>query len=102
MALGGAVPVPERLKQTHQSMDTVAMLRPVTKYAAEIDAVDASSEIMASAFRAAESGRPGAAFVSLPKDIMQAPAPGAILAPFNAAAARRRRFWRNSRRRWSD
>ena len=49
VALGGAVPVAERLKQTHQSMDTVAMLRPVTKYAAEIDAVDAISEMMASA-----------------------------------------------------
>ena len=30
VALGGAVPVAERLKQTHQSMDAVAMLRPVT------------------------------------------------------------------------
>jgi len=84
VALGGAVPVAERLKQTHQSMDTVAMLRPVTKYAAEIDAVDAIPEILASAFRAAESGRPGAAFISLPKDIMKASAPGAVLAPFVA------------------
>jgi acetolactate synthase I/II/III large subunit len=82
VALGGAVPVAERLQQTHQSMDAVAMLRPVTKYAAEIDAVDATSEIMASAFRAAESGRPGAAFVGLPKDVMKTAAPGAILAPF--------------------
>src|ERR1700759_3389079 len=30
VAMGGAVPVAERLKQTHQSMDTVAMFRPVT------------------------------------------------------------------------
>ncbi len=82
VALGGAVPVAQRLEQTHQSMDAVAMLRPVTKYAAEIDAVDAGSEIMASAFRAAESGRPGAAFVGLPKDIMKAAAPGPVLAPF--------------------
>jgi acetolactate synthase-1/2/3 large subunit len=82
VAMGGAVPVAERLKQTHQSMDSVAMLRPVTKYSAEIDAVDAIPEIMASAFRAAESGRPGAAFISLPKDIMKAPAPGPVLAPF--------------------
>src|SRR5215471_17730766 len=41
LAMGGAVPVAERLKQTHQSMDTVAMMRPVTKYAAEIDAPQA-------------------------------------------------------------
>ena len=82
VALGGAVPVADRLKQTHQSMDAVAMLRPVTKYAAEIDAVDAGSEILASAFRAAESGRPGAAFVGLPKDVMKAAAPDEVLAPF--------------------
>lgn len=81
VALGGAVPVAERLKQTHQSLDTVAMCRPVTKFAAEIDAADAVSEVLANAFRAAETGRPGAAFVSLPKDIMLAAAPGKILAP---------------------
>jgi acetolactate synthase-1/2/3 large subunit len=86
VALGGAVPVADRLKLTHQSMDAVAMLRPVTKYAAEIDAVDATGEILASAFRAAESGRPGAAFVGLPKDIMKAPATGPILAPFTPPA----------------
>jgi acetolactate synthase I/II/III large subunit len=82
VALGGAVPVADRLKQTHQTMDAVAMLRPVTRYAAEVDAVHAIPEITAAAFRAAESGRPGAAFIGLPKDIMQAGAPGAILAPF--------------------
>lgn len=81
VALGGAVPVADRLKQTHQSMDTVAMCRPVTKFAAEIDSPDAVSEVLANAFRAAETGRPGAAFVSLPKDIMLAAAPGRILAP---------------------
>lgn len=81
VALGGAVPVGDRLKQTHQSMNTVALMRPVTKYAAEIDAPSAVSEALASAFRAAESGRPGAAFLSLPKDVMEAPAVGAVLTP---------------------
>src|SRR5688572_21096294 len=52
VALGGAVPVAERLQHTHQSMDAVAMLRPVTKCAAEIDAVEAVAEVMAGAFRA--------------------------------------------------
>lgn len=86
VALGGAVPVAERLKQTHQSLDTVAMCRPVTKFAAEIDAPDAVSEVLANAFRAAETGRPGAAFVSLPKDIMLAAAPGQVLAPTRPTA----------------
>jgi acetolactate synthase I/II/III large subunit len=67
VALGGAVPIAQRLKQTHQSLDTVAMCRPVTKFAAEIDAADAVSEVLANAFRATETGRPGAAFVSLPR-----------------------------------
>lgn len=81
VALGGAVPVADRLKQTHQSMNTVALMRPVTKYAAEIDAPGAVCEAVASAFRAAESGRPGAAFLSLPKDVMEAPGVGPVLTP---------------------
>jgi acetolactate synthase-1/2/3 large subunit len=84
VALGGAVPVAERLKQTHQSMDTVNLMRPITKYSAEIDSPEVVSEVMSAAFRAAQSGRPGASYVSLPKDIMKAPAPGAILAPSTA------------------
>ena len=36
---------------------------------------------MANAFRSAELGRPGAAFVSLPMDIINEPANGAILVP---------------------
>lgn len=86
VAMGGSVPVAERLKQTHQSMDTVAMMRPVTKYAAEIDAAEAISEGVASAFRSAESGRPGATFLSLPKDVMKAQATGAVLTPARCPA----------------
>jgi acetolactate synthase I/II/III large subunit len=81
VAIAGSVPVGERLKQTHQSMDTVAMLRPVTKYAVEVDSPEAISEAVAASFRAAESGRPGAAFLSLPKDVMKAEATGAVLTP---------------------
>jgi acetolactate synthase-1/2/3 large subunit len=73
VAFGGSVPVAERLKQTHQSMDTVSLFRPVTKFAAEIDSPSGLSEVFVGAFRAAESGRPGAAFVSLPKDVMAVP-----------------------------
>jgi acetolactate synthase-1/2/3 large subunit len=86
VALGGAVPVAERLKQTHQSMDTIALFRPVTKYAAEIDAPEAISEALAASFRAAESGRPGAAFLSLPKDVMKAETTGDILLPARCPA----------------
>src|SRR6202050_166484 len=70
VALGGAVAVADRLKSLHQTMDSVGVCRPVTKYAAEIDSPAATSEVMSAAFRAAEAYRPGSAFVSLPKDIM--------------------------------
>lgn len=75
VALGGAVPLADRLKLAHQSLDTVSLFRPITKYAAEITAGHGIPEVVASAFRAAEGGRPGAAFVALPKDVMEAPAP---------------------------
>ena len=70
VALGGAVAVADRLKCVHQTMDSVSVCRPVTKYSAEIDSAAATAEVVSAAFRAAESGRPGAAFVSLPVDVM--------------------------------
>jgi acetolactate synthase-1/2/3 large subunit len=73
VALGGAVAAAEALKQIHQTMDAVAILKPVTKYSVTVGAPDQVSEVMANAFRAAENGRPGAAYVNLPKDVMAAP-----------------------------
>jgi acetolactate synthase I/II/III large subunit len=70
VALGGAVSVAERLKSLHQTMDSVAVCKPVTKYAAEVDSAAATAEVLSAAFRAAESARPGSAFVSLPMDVM--------------------------------
>jgi acetolactate synthase-1/2/3 large subunit len=69
VAIGGAVATADRLKQIHQSMDTVNLFRPITKFSAEIDSPSAVAEVVANAFRAAEWGRPGAAFISAPKDV---------------------------------
>src|ERR1700756_3268103 len=74
VALGGAVAVADRLKSLHQTLDSVGLCRPVTKYAAEMDSPAATAEVLSAAFRAAETDRPGAAFVSLPMDIMTAEA----------------------------
>jgi acetolactate synthase-1/2/3 large subunit len=73
VALGGAVATSEALKQIHQTMDAVSILKPVTKFSATVGASDQISEVLANAFRAAESGRPGASYVNLPKDVMTAP-----------------------------
>lgn len=73
VALGGAVGSAEALKLIHQSMDAVAIMKPVTKFSATVGASEQIPEVMANAFRAATSGRPGAAYVNLPKDVMTAP-----------------------------
>ncbi|PHI95410.1 acetolactate synthase [Parasaccharibacter apium] len=72
LTIGGAVGRADLLKLTHQSMDTVSMLRPVTKYSAEIGDPAAASEVIGNAFRAAESPRQGGAFVSIPMDVLNA------------------------------
>ena len=73
VALGGAVPRSVRLKRTHQSLDAVALLSSVTRYCAEVEVAEAMPEIVAGAFRAAVTPRPGATFISLPQDVLSAP-----------------------------
>ena len=81
VAIGGSMASSMRLKDLHQSMDTVSLFRPITKFSAEIDAPGSIPEVVANAFRTAESGRPGAAFISAPADLMAAEAEGDILTP---------------------
>jgi acetolactate synthase I/II/III large subunit len=83
VAIGGAVPISQRLKHVHQTMDTVSLFRPVTKFSAEIDSGAAVSEVVANAFRIAESGRPGAAFISAPQDVMTGETGSRVLTPAN-------------------
>ncbi|HFG1980923.1 TPA: thiamine pyrophosphate-binding protein [Vibrio cholerae] len=81
IAIGGAVKRDYQQKQTHQSMDTVSIFRSITKYSAEIQHVDATSEIMANAFRLAESGRQGACFISVPQDVLADKTSSEIIIP---------------------
>jgi acetolactate synthase-1/2/3 large subunit len=67
------VPLEERSKSTHQSLLSVTLMRPVTKYAAEIVTPAQIGELVGEAVRAAETGRPGATFLSLPRDVGLAP-----------------------------
>ena len=72
VAIGGVVPLPDTLKQTHQSMDLVAIMKPVTKFTVAINAPDAAGEAVVNAFRAAMAPRPGAAFIAFPRDVQGA------------------------------
>lgn len=69
LAIGGQVKRADLLKRAHQSMNNVAMLTPITKYAAEIHDPNTLSEIIANAYRNAKSGKPGASFISVPQDV---------------------------------
>jgi acetolactate synthase-1/2/3 large subunit len=71
VALGGAVPTSQATKQVHQTFQAVSAFKPLTKFCAEAGSSDSIGEILANAFHSAESDRPGAAFVSLPRDIME-------------------------------
>lgn len=73
LAIGGEVIVRDRLKHTHQALNGIDLMRSVTKYAAEPLNVEMIPEVFGNAVRAAESGRPGAVFIGLPKDVGLAP-----------------------------
>jgi acetolactate synthase-1/2/3 large subunit len=76
LAIGGEVPVDERLKKTHQSLDSTALMKAATKLSVEIVTPNQVGEVLGNAIRVAESGRPGAVFLSLPKDVGLADYPG--------------------------
>jgi len=75
LAIGGEVPLDDRSKHTHQALDGVDVMRPVTKYAQSALMVHSLHEAFGNAVRAAESGRPGAVFLGLPKDVGLAECP---------------------------
>jgi acetolactate synthase-1/2/3 large subunit len=69
VAIGGVVPLSDSLKQTHQSMDSVAIMKPVTKFSVAVNGPDAAGEAVVNAFRAAMAPRAGASFIAFPRDV---------------------------------
>lgn len=78
LAIGGEVPLDDRFKHTHQSLDGVNVMRPVTKFAQSALTIHSLPELFGNAVRAAESGRPGAAFLGLPKEVGLTEFPGEL------------------------
>ena len=68
LAIGGEVSLQDRYKHTHQALDAVGVMDPVTRYAKSALDIHDLPEVLANAFRAAEQGHQGAAFLGLPKD----------------------------------
>ncbi|MCI3934379.1 thiamine pyrophosphate-dependent enzyme [Streptomyces sp. AN091965] len=63
--------------EVHPRADSVARMRPITKYAAEISAPADTPRVLTEAIAAIRTGRPGPAFVSVPVDVLS----GAATAP---------------------
>jgi len=76
LAIGAEVPLDNRFKHTHQALDGVDVIPPATKCAESELTIHSLPEIFGNAVRAAESGRPGAAFLGFPKDVGLAEFPG--------------------------
>lgn len=74
LALIGQVPQPIRHRRSFEEMDVVSAFAPMCKWAVEITEPDRIPELLQRAVRAAVSGRPGPVVVSLPLDVLQAPA----------------------------
>ena len=69
LAIGGEVSLDDRYKHTHQSLDAIALMQPVTRFAQSALNAHDLPEVLGNAIRAAEKGRQGAAFLGLPKDV---------------------------------
>ncbi|QEH61483.1 acetolactate synthase I/II/III large subunit [Spiroplasma chinense] len=69
LAIGGNVKRRDANKRRHQAMANVAAMAPLTKFAEEVEAADSMAEVLSNAYRSANSGRKGAAFVSIPMDV---------------------------------
>ena len=72
-------------KQSHQYVDLLALMKPITKWSARVANPGILPEAVATAFRAAATERPGPTHLELPEDVMGAPADGRPLRRSSAA-----------------
>ena len=69
IALTGQASLNRQHKESHQHMDVVEMMRPVTKWAQSVLQPDNVPEILRKAFKLATTEKPGACHVELPEDV---------------------------------
>ncbi|MSP83547.1 MAG: thiamine pyrophosphate-binding protein [Alphaproteobacteria bacterium] len=69
IALANGVPMGSDGKGAFQELDSVAHMRPVTKWATRIVDPKTTPWVMQRAFSLAKQGRPGAVFIDIPSDI---------------------------------
>jgi acetolactate synthase I/II/III large subunit len=87
VVLTGQADLERMHKESHQYIDVVSMLRPITKFNARLNSSRVIPEVVRKAFKVAEAQKPGPTHIELPEDVMAEEADGA---PLPARRARRR------------
>jgi acetolactate synthase-1/2/3 large subunit len=70
VALTGQSDLERMHKESHQYIDVVGVMRPITKWNARVASPEIIPEVVRKAFKVAESEKPGATHLELPEDVM--------------------------------
>ncbi len=73
VALTGQTGIERMHKESHQYLDVVDMMRPVTKWNTRVSEPSIVPEVVRKAFKLAETEKPGPTHLELPEDVMAAP-----------------------------
>jgi acetolactate synthase I/II/III large subunit len=86
VALTGQGDLERMHKESHQYIDLLRVMRPITKWNARLSDAAIIPEVVRKAFKLSESEKPGATHIELPEDVMAAPVDGAPLPRHKAAS----------------
>ncbi len=73
VALTGQSDLERMHKESHQFIDVVDVMRPITKWNARVTSPEIIPEVVRKAFKLAESEKPGSTHLELPEDVMGQP-----------------------------
>ena len=76
VALTGQGSLDRMHKESHQYLDIVSLMRPITKWNAQVSDPSIIPEVVRKAFKVAEAEKPGATHIELPEDVMAAQVAG--------------------------
>ena len=72
VALTGQGDLERMHKESHQYIDVVAMMKPITKWNARLTSSQIIPEVVRKAFKVAQAQKPGPTHIELPEDVMAA------------------------------
>jgi acetolactate synthase-1/2/3 large subunit len=81
VVLAGRAPLAQADRGALHEMDQVALMRPITKWAATVFETGRLPEYVARAIAESRSGRPGPVFLELPSDVLRGSADADVIAP---------------------